>query len=321
MQYARIGHSGLWASRLCLGGNSWGAAGRRAWGQVDEAGARAFFAAALDAGITWFDTADVYNKGESERIMGATLMKMVPRDDLVISTKVGIAMSDKPNHAGMGRKHLFASIDAQLQRLGTDHVDIWHIHRLDGATPVEETLDAFAEVIRAGKARYMGLSTMPVWRAAQIAALAAARGLPRPIAMQNLYNLIEREQELEMMPLCLEYGIGFMPYSPLARGFLSGNRTRQGGPTERAMKDAGARPPRDSDIAVVERLVALAADKGATPAQVALAWLLHKPVMAAPVIGATRPDQITDAARAAALTLTPEEIATLGEGYVWRAPQ
>jgi aryl-alcohol dehydrogenase (NADP+) len=321
MQYARIGASGLWASRICLGGNSWGAAGRRAWGAVDESGARAFFAAALDAGVNWFDTADVYNAGDSERIMGATLLKMAPRDDLVISTKVGIPMAPKPNRGGGGRKHLIASIDAQLMRLGTDYVDIWHIHRLDGVTPVEETLEAFTEVIRAGKARYLGLSTMPVWRAAQIAALAAAKGYARPIAMQNLYNLVQREEEVEMMPLCLEYGIGFMPYSPLARGLLTGTRSRQGGSTERAMNDAQARekPPRDSDWAIVDRLVALAAAKGASPAQVALAWLLHKQVMAAPVIGVTRPEQITDAAKAVDVGLSAEEVAGLEEGYEWRA--
>lgn len=321
MDYARVGNSGLWASRICLGGNSWGAAGRRAWGAVDEQGARAFFAAALDAGINWFDTADVYNLGESERIMGATLMKMRPRDDLVISTKVGIAMGDRPNHAGVGRKHLMASIDAQLMRLGTDYVDIWHIHRLDGVTPPEETLDAFADVIRAGKARYMGLSTMPVWRCAQIVTLAAARGYPRPIAMQNLYNLLQREEEVEMMPLCLDAGVGFMPYSPLARGMLSGTRSRQGGSTERAMNDTHAPKPRDSDLAIVDRVVALAQEKGASPAQVALAWLLHKPVMAAPVIGATRPEQITDAAGAASVSLTPDEIALLEQGYEWRSPR
>ena len=318
MHYARVGNSGLVASRICLGGNSWGAAGRRAWGAVDEAGATAFFAAALDAGINWFDTADVYNLGESERIMGATLMTMRPREELVISTKVGIAMSDKPNHAGVGRKHLMASIDAQLKRLGTDYVDIWHIHRLDTVTPIEETLDAFADVIRAGKARYMGLSTMPVWRAAQIVTLAAAKGYPRPIAMQNLYNLVQREEELEMMPLCLDAGVGFMPYSPLARGLLTGTRSRQGGSTERAMNDAGALKARDSDFAIVDRVVELAQQKGASPAQVALAWLLHKPVMAAPVIGATRPGQITDAAGAAAVTLTAEEIASLEAPYEWR---
>jgi aryl-alcohol dehydrogenase-like predicted oxidoreductase len=321
MEYKRVGTSGLMVSPICLGGNSWGAQGRRAWGAFGEAESRPFFAAALDAGVNFFDTADTYNAGESERIMGATLMKMARREDLVISSKIGIPLSDRPNHGGAGRKHLMAGIDACLKRLGTDYIDIFHIHRLDGVTPIEETLEAFTDMVRMGKIRYFGGSTMPVWRFAQICTLAKAAGYARPITMQNLYNLVQREEELEMAPLCLEYGVGFTPYSPLARGLLSGTRARGGGgETERARTDAlvARNPPRDSDFATVDKVVALAADKGVSPSQIALAWMLHKPFMAAPVIGATRPEQVVDAMKAADVTLTPEEMAHLEAGYAYR---
>lgn len=320
MRYGRVGRSGLVASAVCLGGNSWGAAGRRAWGAFGEAESRQFFAQALDAGINWFDTADTYNAGDSERIMGATLLKMVPREDLVISSKVGIPLSDRPNDGGLGRKHLMASIDGCLKRLGTDYVDIYHIHRLDGVTPLEETLEAFTDMIRMGKVRYLGGSTMPAWRFAQITTLAAARGYARPIAMQNLYNLATREEEAEMIPLCEEAGVSLMPYSPLARGLLAGTRAREGGgSTERAAADGIARAglrPLDHDIA--ERVVALAAERGVKPAQIALAWLMAKPVVAAPVIGVTRPEHIADAVAATGIALSPEEIAMLEAGYVFR---
>lgn len=320
MRYGRVGRSGLTASAVCLGGNSWGAAGRRAWGAFGETESRAFFAQALDAGINWFDTADTYNAGESERIMGATLLKMVPREDLVISSKVGIPLSARPNDGGLGRKHLMASIDACLKRLGTDYVDIYHIHRLDGVTPLEETLDAFTDMIRMGKVRYLGGSTMPAWRFAQITTLAAARGYARPIVMQNLYNLVNREEEVEMIPLCEEAGVSLMPYSPLARGLLSGTRAREGGgSTERAATDGIARAAvRPLDYDITDRVVALAAERGVKPAQIALAWLMAKPIVAAPVIGVTRPEHINDAVAATAITLSAEEMATLEAGYAFR---
>jgi aryl-alcohol dehydrogenase (NADP+) len=323
MNHIRIGRSGLWVSPICLGGNSWGAAGRRAWGAFGEPESRTFFAAALDAGVNFFDTADTYNAGESERIMGATLMKMARREDIVVSSKIGIRLSDRPNDGGVGRKHLMAGIDACLQRLGTDYVDIFHIHRLDGVTPIEETLEAFTDMVRMGKIRYFGCSTMPVWRFAQICALADAKGYARPICMQNLYNLVQREEEVEMAPLCLEYGVGFTPYSPLARGLLSGTRARGGGgQTERANADriVDRNPPRDGDFAIVDKVMALAADKGVSPSQIALAWLLHKPYVAAPVIGSTRPEQIADAMKAASVSLTADEMAHLEEGYAFRPP-
>lgn len=321
MKYEKLGRSGLTVSTVCLGGNSWGAAGRRAWGAFGEEESRAFFAQALDCGINYFDTANTYNAGESERIMGATLLKMVPREDIVISSKVGIPLSDKPNDGGMGRKHLMAQIDACLKRLGTDYVDVYHIHRHDGVTPLEETLEAFTDMVRAGKVRYLGASTMPVFRFAQLATLAAAKGYARPIAMQNLYNLVNREEEIEMIPLCEEAGVSLVPYSPLARGLLSGSRKRDGsGATERAATDTLARsgPIRDSDFDTVDRVVALAAEKGVKPSQIALAWLMHKPYVTAPVIGVTKPEHVADAAAATEIVLTAEDMVALEQGYVWR---
>jgi aryl-alcohol dehydrogenase (NADP+) len=320
MEYKRLGQSGLMVSPVCLGGNSWGAAGRRSWGAFGPEESAVFFKQALDHGLNYFDTADTYNAGESERILGDQLLKMVPREDVVISSKVGIKLSDKPNNGGAGRKHLMASIDACLRRLGTDYVDIYHIHRLDGVTPLEETLEAFTDMIKAGKVRYFGASTMPVWRFAQITTLAATKGYARPIAMQNLYNLLAREEEAEMVPLCLEAGVGIVPYSPLARGMLSGTRTREGGQTERARNDGIAQKnaPRDSDFDVIDRVVELAGRRDVKPSQIALAWLLSKPVVTAPVIGVTKPEHIPDAAGAAQIKLSADEQAYLEAPYEFR---
>ncbi len=316
MKYVQLGRSGLTVSAICLGGNSWGAAGRRAWAAIDEAGARPFFRAALDAGINFFDTADVYNAGESERIIGATLLKDAPRDEVVISTKVGIPTSPGPNAGGVGRKHLMAAVDASLRRLGTDHIDLLQLHRIDAVTPVEETMQALNDLVRAGKVLYIGGSTMPAWRFAQMCTLAAERGWARPVAMQNLYNLLQREEEQEMIPLCLEQGVGLVPYSPLARGFLGGNRGREGALTERAQTDRLADGLyRDSDFAVMDVVHGIAEARGIKPMQVALAWLLAKPVMSAPVVGVSSPGQIADAAAATAVTLTAEEIAALEAPY------
>ena len=323
MKYAPLGRSGLMVSRLCLGGNSWGAEGRRAWGAFGLEESRPFFKRALDLGINFFDTADAYNEGESETIIGKALLGMVPREELVISTKVGLKMGAKPNDFGLGRKHMMAALDAQLKRLRTDYIDVYQVHRLDGVTPLDEFMATLTEMVRAGKLRYIGGSTMPAWRFAQMAMLAEHKGYARPIAMQNLYNLVQREEEREMIPLCLDAGVGLIPYSPLARGFLSGTRARSGGgETERANKDAQVKPGqwRDSDFAIVERLKSVAAAHGATPAQAALAWMLSKPVMAAPIIGATRLDQLDSAAKAVDLTLAPDEIQTLEAPYEWRVP-
>jgi aryl-alcohol dehydrogenase (NADP+) len=323
MKHVPLGRSGLMVSRVCLGGNSWGAKGRRGWGKFDADEAPAWFKRALDVGITFFDTADAYNAGRSEEIMGATLMKMARRDDIVISTKVGIRMSDKPNDVGTGRKHLASSIDAQLKRLGTDHIDVYQVHRLDRHTPLEETMYSLDQLVRSGKVRYIGGSTMPAYKFAQMLMLADWKGYARPVAMQNLYNLIQREEEREMNQLCAEQGVGLIPYSPLARGFLAGNRVREGGgETERSKTDVQVKAGmyRDCDWQIVARLKAIAAARGIKPTQAALLWLWSKSCMAAPIIGATSLGQLDDAARATELPpLTADEIKALEEPYVFRA--
>jgi aryl-alcohol dehydrogenase-like predicted oxidoreductase len=321
MKYGPLGRSGLIVSRICLGGNSWGAKGRRGWGKFDETEAPAYFKRALDVGITFFDTADNYNAGRSEEIMGATLMKMAKREDLVISTKVGIRQSPSQNDVGTGRKHLLASIDEQLKRLQTDYIDVYQLHRLDPYTPMEETMYTLDQIVKSGKVRYIGGSTMPAYKFAQMIMIADWKGYARPIAMQNLYNLIAREEEREMNRLCHEQGIGLIPYSPLARGFLAANRSKEGGgATERAKNDAQVQAGayRDSDWEIAERLKKVAAGKNCSPAQAALAWMLSKPYMAAPIIGATSLDQLTSAAQATEVTLTAEEVKMLEEPYQFR---
>ena len=323
MKYGPLGRSGLIVSRICLGGNSWGAKGRRGWGKFDEDEAPAYFRRALDVGITFFDTADAYNAGRSEEIMGATLMKMVKREDVVISTKVGIRMSPAQNDQGTGRKHLMSAIDLQLKRLQTDYIDVYQVHRLDPYTPIEETMYTLDQIVRSGKVRYIGGSTMPAYRFAQMCMLADWKGYAKPIAMQNLYNLIAREEEKEMNTLCLEQGVGLIPYSPLARGFLAGNRSKDGGgATERSKNDVNVKSDsyRDCDWEVAERLKKVAAGKNCSPAQAALAWLLSKPYMASPIIGATSLDQLTSAAQATDFAITPEEAKTLEEPYQFRVP-
>ena len=321
MKYGPLGRSGLIVSRICLGGNSWGAKGRRGWGKFDEAEAPAYFKRALEVGITFFDTADAYNAGRSEEIMGATLMKMTKREDIVLSTKVGIRMSPAANDQGTGRKHMMAAIDEQLKRLQTDYIDVYQVHRLDPHTPVEETMYTLDQLVRSGKVRYIGGSTMPAYKFAQMIAIADAKGYARPIAMQNLYNMIQREEEREMNRLCHEQGVGLIPYSPLARGFLAGNRRQGGGgTTERSKNDAQVKDGtyRDCDWEIVKRLKKIAKAKGCTPAQVALAWLLHKPYMGAPIIGATDLDQLTSAAKSTEIALAPEESKLLEQPYAFR---
>ena len=323
MKFGPLGRSGLIVSRICLGGNSWGAKGRRGWGKFDEAEAPAYFRRALDVGINFFDTADAYNLGRSEEIMGATLMKMVRRDDVVISTKVGIRMSDGANDVGTGRKHLVSAVDAQLRRLQTDYIDVYQVHRLDPHTPIEETMYSLDQIVRSGKVRYIGGSTMPAYKFAQMIMLADWKGYARPIAMQNLYNLVQREEEREMNRLCAEQGVGLIPYSPLARGFLAANRARDGGgATERAKNDTVVKAGtyRDSDWDIVDRLRKVAAGRNVSPAQAALAWLLGKSYMGAPIIGATSLDQLTSAAQATEVTLTAEEAASLEQPYQFRVP-
>ncbi len=321
MKYGPLGRSGLIVSRICLGGNSWGAKGNRGWGKFDEVEAPAYFKRALDVGITFFDTADAYNAGRSEEIMGATLLKTTRRENIVLSTKVGIRMSKAENDFGTGRKHLMAAIDEQLRRLQTDYIDVYQVHRLDPHTPMEETMYTLDQIVRSGKVRYIGGSTMPAYKFAQMIMLADWKGYARPIAMQNLYNLVQREEENEMNRLCHEQGVGLIPYSPLARGFLAGNRSRDGGgATERSRNDAQVRAGtyRDCDWEIVERVKKVALGKNASPAQTALAWLLAKPYMGAPIIGATDLDQLSSAAKATEVTLTADECKLLEEPYQLR---
>ena len=298
---------------------SYGSQAERAW-HLDEAAAEPIVKAAIDGGVTFFDTADTYSGGVTEQITGSLLGRLFDRrEDYVLATKVYFPMGSGPNDRGLSRKHVLAAIDASLRRLGTDYVDLYQIHRWDYQTPIEETMEALHEVVRAGKARYIGASSMFAWQFAKAQNLAERHGGTRFASMQNHYNLIYREEEREMIPLCADQGVAVLPYSPLARGVLTGNRGRQG---ERRTTRAGDDPLSDerynspSDFNVVDRLAEVAAARGAPPAQVALAWLLSRPAVTAPIVGATRLGHISDALAAVQLTLTEEEVHRLEEPYL-----
>ena len=316
MEQVRLGGTGLHVSRICLGMMSYASgAGGRPW-TLDEAAAEPIVRRAVEGGVTFFDTADMYSDGGSEVATGRLLRKLFGmREEYVLATKVYFPMSAGPNGQGLSRKHVLASIDASLQRLGLDYVDLYQIHRWDPLTPIEETMDALHDVVRAGKARYLGASSMYAWQ------FAKAQRVARPtpfVSMQNHYNLVYREEEREMIPQCLDQAVGVMPWSPLARGLLTGTRTRSGERrTTRSETDAYADElyGRPEDFDVVERLVEVAAERDAPPAQVALAWLLHKPGVTAPIVGATRLEHVEDALAAAELALTPDEVARLEEPY------
>lgn len=314
MKYTTLGNSGLTVSRICLGGNSWGAAGRRAWAALDTGASAPFFRRALDVGINFFDTADTYNLGASEEAIGTHLVGAVPRDELVICTKVGMAMGPGPNQSGLGRKHVLASIDASLRRLRTDHVDLYMLHRYDPVTPAEEIVTTLADIVRAGKARHVAASTMRATQFARLQVMARENRLPSFVSMQNLYNLLDRSEEADMIPFCIEEGVALTPYSPLARGVLSGTRQPGGGgASERAREDKAAQTyMTDASFAIVERVRAIARASGAAPSQVALAWLLHQRGLAAPVVGVTRLEQIDDAAKATELSLDQAQLDALG---------
>ena len=319
MDYVRLGSAGLKVSRICLGMMSYGTAAERAW-HLDEAAAEPIVKAAIDGGVTFFDTADTYSDGVSEQITGRLLGRLFDRrEDYVLATKVYFPMGTGPNDRGLSRKHVLSAIDASLRRLGTDYVDLYQIHRWDYQTPIEETMAALHEVVRAGKARYIGASSMFAWQFAKAQNLAERHGWSRFASMQNHYNLIYREEEREMIPLCADQGVAVLPYSPLARGVLAGNRGRQG---ERRTTRAGADPLSDErynspgDFDVADRLAEVAAARGAPPAQVALAWLLSGPTVTAPIVGATRLGHISDALAAVQLTLTEEEVRQLEEPYL-----
>jgi len=315
MEQVRLGGTGLHVSRICLGMMSYasGSSGRP-W-TLDEAAAEPIVRRAVEGGITFFDTADMYSDGGSEVATGRLLQKLFGmREEYVLATKVYFPMTGGPNGRGLSRKHVLASIDASLQRLGLDYVDLYQIHRWDPLTPIEETMEALHDVVRAGKARYLGASSMFAWQFAK-----AQRVAPTPfVSMQNHFNLVYREEEREMIPQCLDQGVAVLPWSPLARGLLAGTRTRSGERrTTRAESDTYADElyGRPEDFDVVERLVEVAADRNAPPAQVALAWLLRKPGVTAPIVGATRLEHLDDALAATDLALTPGEIAHLEEPY------
>ena len=315
MEYVKLGRTGMDVSRICLGCMSYGEAakGGHAWA-LDEETARPFFRQALDAGINFFDTANVYSGGSSEEFLGRAMAELgVDRDWLVIATKVHGSMRPGPNGAGLSRKAILTEIDHSLRRLGTDYVDLYQIHRFDPATPIEETLEALNDVVRAGKARYIGASSMWAWQFLNALHISDTNGWARFVTMQNHYNLIYREEEREMIPLCRERGIGLIPWSPLARGRL----TRPwDSVTARSETDQfGKILYRDSDQQIVERVSAVADERGVPAAQVALAWMLSKPGIAAPIIGATKPHHIDDAVSAVDVSLSAEEVTRLEEPY------
>ena len=316
MEYVRLGTTGLKVSRLCLGAMTYGTPEWRPW-VLDEAASRPFIARALEHGINFFDTADMYSRGVSEQVLGRAL-KDQPRDQIVIATKAFYPVTDGPNSSGLSRKHLLDAIDASLTRLGTDYVDLYQIHRFDPLTPIEETLEALHDIVKAGKARYIGASSMFAWQFMKMLAVADAHGWTRFVSMQNHCNLVYREEEREMMPLCREHGIGVIPWSPLARGFLAGNRRREDkGETIRAKTDdfAHALYYADSDFTIAERVVQLAATRGVKPTQIALAWLLAKPGVTAPIIGASKLTHLDDAVAALAIRLDADDMAFLEEPY------
>ena len=318
MRYAQVGASGLEISRLVLGMMSFGNTTERAW-HLDADGARPLVRRAVEAGVTAFDTADVYDRGVSEEVTGQLLREtFARRDDYVLATKVYYPMSDAPGDRGLSRRHVLAGIDASLRRLGTDHVDLYYIHRWDYETPIEETMEALDAVVRAGKARYLGASSMYAWQFAQAQHVAERNGWHRFVAMQHHYHLAYREEEREMVPLCRDQGVGLLPYSPLARGLLTGTRTRGGGgATARSGNDPAARQLySDADFDVVETLVDVAETLGRPPAQVALAWLLDRPGVTAPIVGVTKPHHLEDALSSLDLDLGVEARARLDGAYV-----
>jgi 1-deoxyxylulose-5-phosphate synthase len=317
MRYVKLGRSGLDVSAICLGCMSYGEPGRgtHPW-SLDEAASRPFIERALELGINFFDTANVYSLGSSEEIVGRALADLADRDEVVIATKVHGPMRRGRNAAGLSRKAIMTEVDHSLRRLGTDYIDLYQIHRWDPRTPIEETLEALHDVVRSGKVRYIGASSMYAWQFAKALFLADQHGWTRFVSMQDHYNLLNREEEREMLPLCRDQGIGVIPWSPLARGRLTRDWDVE---TERSRTDEFGRTLYDtaaSDREVVRRVAEIAAERGVPRAQVALAWVLAKPGITAPIVGATRPGHIDDAVAAVELRLTDDELARLEEPYV-----
>ncbi len=317
MQYVKLGASGLKVSRLCLGMMSYGTASWRPWVK-DEAASRPFIQRALELGINFFDTADMYSKGVSEEVLGRAIRDLVSRDEVVIATKVFYPIKSHPNAGGLSRKHIMEAIDDSLDRLGMDYVDLYQIHRLDPETPIEETVEALHDVVKAGKARYIGASSMYAWQFARMLSVQDRRGWARFVSMQNHYNLVYREEEREMLPLCRAEGVGIIPWSPLARGFLAGNR-------QRGRRDATLRERHDqyghdlyytdADYEIADRVVAVAAARGVKPIQIALAWVLGRPGVAAPIVGVTKLEQFDDLVAGLDVNLSDEDCRRLEEPY------
>ena len=317
MDYTNLGATGLRVSRICLGMMSFGDKSSREW-VLEESAAEPLVRAAAEGGVIFYDTANVYAKGASEVVTGRLLGKLFKRDDVVVASKVFMPMSDGENDRGLSRKHILSSIDASLRRLGMDYVDLYQIHRWDPRTPIEETMEALHDVVKSGKARYLGASSMYAWQFAKAQHVAERHGWTRFVSMQNHYNLLYREEEREMIPQCIDQGVGVIPWSPLARGVLTGNRTRDG---QKRTTRAGSDPFGDSlygpaDFDVVDAVTEVAAERGVPPAQIALAWLLHRPGVTAPIVGTTKPGHVTDALAAVKLELTAAEIRRLEESYV-----
>jgi 1-deoxyxylulose-5-phosphate synthase len=317
MEYTRLGNTGLDVPRITVGCMSWGDGGtQRPWTR-DEAFAEETIKAALDAGVNFFDTANVYSGGTSEEYTGRSLWKHAAREDVVLATKVHGRMRPGPNGAGLSRKAILQEIDASLLRLETDYVDLYQIHRWDPDVPIEETMEALHDVVRAGKARYLGASSMYAWQFAKAQHVAERHGWTPFVSMQNHYNLIYREEEREMLPLCRDLGVGVIPWSPLARGRLT--RPWDTTTARSETDEFGSSLYRDEDAAVVERVLAVATRRGVAPARVALAWLLAQPGVSSPIVGITRPEHLTDAVAAVDLELTADELEELGADYRPRA--
>ena len=318
MQYTNLGKTGMKISRLCLGMMSYGSKQWRDW-VLNEEEAKPFIKRSLEAGINFFDTADVYSLGESEKITG-NLLKFfgVKRENVVVATKLNGQMSDDINDKGLSRKHVMDSIDKSLKRLQMDYVDLYQIHRWDYETPVEETMEALNDVVRSGKAHYIGASSMFAWQFAKAQHIADQHGWARFVSMQNHYNLVYREEEREMIPLCVDQGVGLIPWSPMARGFFAGNRKRGGGgETVRANNDPFARDLyfREEDFTVADRAAEIAKERGVTASQVALAWMLNKPHISSPIIGATKMEHLEQAIAALEIKLSDDEMKRLEEPY------
>jgi aryl-alcohol dehydrogenase-like predicted oxidoreductase len=318
MDYVNLGHSGLKVSRICLGMMSYGTSKWRDW-VLDEEDSRPFVKRAVELGINFFDTANMYSAGVSEEVTGRLLKEYTRRDEVVLATKVYFPYNDKPNQGGLSRKHIFQAVDDSLRRLDTDYIDLYQIHRWDYTTPIEETLEALHDVVKSGRVRYIGASSMFAYQLAKSLYLADLKGWTRFISMQNHYNLIYREEEREMIKLCREEGLGLIPWSPMARGFLAGNRTRdKGGETTRSKTDDYAHLMyyQEADFAVLDRVLALAEKRGVQPAQISLAWVLHQPGVTAPIIGATKMPHLEQAVEALDIKLSEEDLKYLEEPYV-----